>query len=179
METILNAIRDEIKKVSSEEKINAGKLTELIHIYRRIEAYTITSVNQVHPVTPLFDPDGYGAFPVLPPVRNETATLYDGIIKSFQEMYKAQTPDVSGIRILRYIDWYKFLNETPYSYKEPNQKQIDILYKLKERILNDIEKELNEKDKTDEVKTKLYEHIVGNVKKEIENQENENKEKVI
>ncbi len=188
METILNSIRDEIKKVSSEEKINVGKLTELIQIYRRVEAYTITSVGQIQPINPLVDPDGFGVFHALPPARNETATLYDGIIKAAQEMYKAQTPDISGTRIMRYIDWYKFINEKLSIHifdlsgneiiEDENLaiKSKEIRIKLYERILNDIEKELDKKDKKEIVKERLYEKIMNAVENELENQSISKKE---
>lgn len=170
MEQILNVLKEEIKKVTSEEKMNTGKLAELLQIYRRVEGYTVSSVGQVHPIRP-FDQD-FGAFPIVPPVRNETATLYDGILKSFQELYKAQTPNVSGTQIMRYIEWYEFIQENI----EPdisNDREFDICNKLYKRILDDIEKEIDKKDNKDEVKEKSYEHVAEGVKNQIEQHQKE------
>ena len=179
MEQVLNALKEEIKKVSSQDKIDSGKLTELLAIYRKVESYTITSVSQVQPIREL-NPDGYGAFPALPPARNETVTMYDQIIKAAQDMYKAQTPDVASNQIMRYIEWYKFLDMKLSIHVFDNTgkeiitdenlitKANDIQLKIYERIINDIEKELNKKDKKDEIKDKLYDHIVDDVKKEVE-----------
>ncbi len=162
MELILNEIRNEIKEVSSKEKIDTGKLNELLQIYRRVEAYTLTSVDQISQINPAFDRDRFGEQPIFPsviPMRNETATLYDGLIKAFQEMYKSQTPDVAGNRIGKLIDWYKFLDEklSVHSFDVKGneifedeyiiEKAKPIRKRLHEKILREIEKELDETNK--------------------------------
>lgn len=180
MEQILNILKEEIKKSMSEEKIDSGKVIELLQIYRRIQSRTITSVSQLQPVIPLQDNDIFIPEEFHLPLRNETATIYDGIIKAAQEMFKSQNCDKEGIQILRYIDWYKFIDDrlgevalSDAYHNETNKKAKKLRTSLYEKILIEIEKELDKKDKKDEVKEKLYDHIVDGVKKEVdENQEN-------
>ena len=44
---ILNSLRDEIRKLTSDENINFGKLNEYLRTYERLKSYEIENVDSI------------------------------------------------------------------------------------------------------------------------------------
>lgn len=127
MKDIINSLKEEIKKVSSEENINTVKLNDLTRIYERLKAYNVISVNDANIGVNIRDTVNEN-LPHMPMLieqavpRNETNVMWDTLKEYLHEYFKMVKDnklvnnkfprvDEDIYYIETYIKWIKFLKE--------------------------------------------------------------------
>lgn len=109
-EGIVYLLKEEIKRIASEEVINVSKLHEYTQIYERLKAYEVTSVQEVGEtgndrMTYEFRHGTMMSAPM--PIVRPTDNL-GGLMDIFKEAVLMQKPKVD--EIFDYMSWVHFLN---------------------------------------------------------------------
>lgn len=118
---LVDLLKEEIKKIASEENINVSKLNEYTHIYERLKLHEVTSVQELEGNMQSMSYHFVGSDIMTPaphmprgsrmggPVMGPRNDL-NGILDIFKEAVHAQKPKVDEIS--SYMSWIYFLNGT-------------------------------------------------------------------
>lgn len=105
---LIDLLKEEIKKLASEENINVSKLNEHIHIYERLKMYQVTSVQEMEMSQRRYDFVGSTNMIAAQPRDN-----LGGMLDIFKDAVHMQMQNMPHKRneIDEYIFWARFLKD--------------------------------------------------------------------
>lgn len=150
---IVNLLKEEIRRIASEENINVVKLNEYTRIYERLKAYNTTTVGQVGDIItgqnyyePQFAVPRMG---VAPQVNAEISNLFDMIKEAVVDINNKPKSEID--KCMHWIGFIKNLKKDIKSYpmtdklEELWDSEINKLsYKLYERTFTLMKRQLDE-----------------------------------
>lgn len=150
---VVNLLKEEIKRLASEENINVPKLNEYVRIYEKLRAFDTTTVDQVEVAAGnyMFDTTRIPTMQAMPriPGDNEIGNMLD----IFKEIVYDINKPKGRHEIDEYIYWLGFIENIKKNIKkypitdqlnEWNREVDNLTYKLYERTMGLMKKQLNE-----------------------------------
>lgn len=143
---LVNMLKEEIKKIASEENINVNKLNEYTHIYERLKLHEVTSVQELEnniqgnrqgmayqfSGSNVITPVPYIGRPMMGGPRDDLGGLVD-IFKEAVHMQKNST--YKRDEIGDYVFWIRFLKDVREDITEYWECEND-----KDKVLEDMDK---------------------------------------
>jgi hypothetical protein len=155
---LINLLKEEIKKLASEENINVNKLNEYTRIYERLKAFDVTTVQQINTDHELyrFEPQmvrpmvGHAPRMGTVPIGNELGGIFDIL----REVANMTNKPKSRNEIDEFIYWTKFLKDLKKDIKDcPMTDRLseiwdreinNLIYKLRRRVFTIMTRKLDE-----------------------------------
>lgn len=167
---LVNLLKEEIKRIASEENINVQKLNEYTRIYERLRAFDVTTVHQVganqfgNDFNEQYYPVPRMNVGVVPPIANEIGGIFDMLKEVMYDVNKAK----GRSEIDEYIWWIKFLKEINVDAYLSNKEVDGIIHTLQTRVIElmkkklteNIENETKEMEKEARKKDKVIDNVV-------------------
>lgn len=139
---LVDLLKEEIRKLASEENININKLNEYMYIYERLKLYQVTSVQEIENDRQNMAYQ-FGADGIMTPAPRIGRPMVGvgprdnlgGILDIFKETIHMQNKPHKKDEISDYIFWFRFLKDIredirEFCYSDDREKMIEDLDKL-------------------------------------------------
>lgn len=126
MEGVTGLLKEEIKKIVSEENINICKLHEYTQIYERLKSLEVTSVQELENNRMVYGYNNVMSMRTAPIIPDNLGNIMDIFKEAILTMNNSKKDEISG-----YIFWVRFLKDI--------RKDID-----KKEIVDDLDKLVND-----------------------------------
>lgn len=148
---LLEMLKEEIKRLASEESLNVNKLNDYTRIYEKLKLYEVSQVGEIVEMPSFYELSGGNNIGIARPRQDNMGVIVDIFKEAIMAQYGSKDKEFQEIK--EYISWVQFFRLSKIEYEVDSNVLVTIdnlVKKLVERLINLMEKKLEKHGATTE-----------------------------